>query len=106
MNTTIVNKESAKSIFASLPEFKLSLPKVKEYRLMYFSGVWVTSKRLYAENDAEAIYDAENPTEWDNYESAPVLAEKLKKAGWGVALFCGNRKVKKYSATTFYKTIK
>ena len=101
MNATVINQSIAKSIFANIPEITLSEPRVKEYRLMYFTGVWVTSKKFACESDAEAIYNAENPTEWDNYESAARLAEKIKKAGWGVALFCGNRKVKEYAPSTF-----
>lgn len=84
---------------------------MKEYRLMYFSGVWITHRKFICESDAEAIFDAENPTEWEQItasegvriQSARDLASSLKNAGWGVALFCGKRKVKEYAPTTFYK---
>ena len=64
----------------------LSNPTYKTYRLMYFSGVWVTKEVFAAENDTEAIFDADmtfansNLTDWQH----------------GVALFCGNRRVKNY----------
>lgn len=78
---------------------------------MYFSGVWNTHRKFSCESDGEAIYDAENPTEWEQLtapegiiiKSAKDLAYSLKNAGWGVALFCGGRKVKEYAPTTFNK---
>lgn len=84
---------------------------MKEYKLKYFCGVWNTHRKFTCITDSEAIYDAENPTEWEQItapagvriQSAPDLAESLKNAGWGVALFCGNRRVKEYAPTTFYK---
>ena len=32
--------------------------KVREYVLSYYVGVWETTKRIYAESEEEAIYDA------------------------------------------------
>lgn len=64
----------------------LSTPTFKTYKLMYFFGAWITKEVIAAENDAEAIFDADRTfadsrlSEWKN----------------GVALFCGNRKVKQY----------
>ena len=55
----------------------------KEYKLMYFFGVWHTNCKLYAENDSEAIYDADR--------CVKVANDKLDYALW-----CGNRKVKEY----------
>lgn len=57
----------------------------QEYRLMYLFGAWVTGAKIYAETDAEAIFDAT--------ERANELAAKWPN---GVALWCGNRLVKRY----------
>ena len=53
---------------------------------MYFFGVWVTKESFAAENDAEAIFDAD------------MIFDNSKLTDWqhGVVLFCGNRKVKTY----------
>lgn len=65
-----------------------------EYTLMYYYGCWVTKMKIYAENDAEAIYDAEHSG----------LSPKLT-----YALFQGNRKVKEFNdhkidkSCNFYK---
>lgn len=59
------------------------IPELKEYRLMYLFGAWVTSAVIYAESDAEAVFDADNEPK--------VASGKLR-----YALFCGNRKVKEY----------
>lgn len=32
---------------------------MREYRLMYLFGVWITSSKIYAETDKEAIFDAD-----------------------------------------------
>lgn len=58
----------------------------KEYRLMYYYGVWMTSKILYAECDAKAIFDARNEF-------------KQAKATYRLpyALWCGNRLVKRFN---------
>ncbi len=61
--------------------------RVKEYRLMYLFGAWVTSDVLHAESDAEAIHDAD--------ELPRVASDKLQ-----YVLFCGNRRVKTYPAPT------
>lgn len=58
--------------------------RVKEYRLMYYVGVWFTSERFCAESDAEAIFDAD-------------MAEKKAQDRLQYALFCGNRLVKRYA---------
>lgn len=60
--------------------------KTSEYRLMYFFGVWFTREVIYAENDAEAIFDSD-----DSYK-----ASGLEKWQYSVALWCGNRMVKSY----------
>lgn len=70
----------------ALKNITISAPAVKEYRLMYFYGVWATSRKFYAETDAEAIFDADAD-----------FPEDLHK--WtGVALWQGNRCVKTYHA--------
>ncbi|MDE6534500.1 MAG: hypothetical protein K2K82_00650 [Muribaculaceae bacterium] len=61
-----------------------ALPKVKEYALMYLFGAWVTAEKFCAENDAEAVFEADRLPK--------VAADKLE-----YALFCGNRRVKTYS---------
>ena len=71
MTTTINNTNEATTTF-------------KTYRLMYFFGVWVTKSIIPAEDDKEAAFLAE-------YEMG-----NLKDWQHGVALFCGNRKVKTY----------
>ena len=74
-----------------------TLPKTKEYRLRYFFGTWMTSSIIFAENDAEAIHDADE-----------VYNENGNLADWRypVALWCGNRKVKEYNCRSIYGTIK
>lgn len=64
----------------------LSNPTFRTYKLMYFFGTWITKEVLTAENDAEAIFDAD------------MVFANSQLTGWqhGVALFCGNRKVKTY----------
>lgn len=64
----------------------LSEVATREYRLMYMYGAWVTKSVIYAENDAEAIFDAD----MDFSDS------QLGEWKHGVALFCGNRMVKSY----------
>lgn len=56
---------------------------IKEYKLMYLFGTWITSERIYAESDEEAIYDAD--------ECKKIASDKLQYALW-----CGNRLVKRY----------
>ena len=64
----------------------ITLPTLKTYKLMYFFGVWVTKSIIPAENDKEAIFDSDD-----------IFSEsRLKDWKHGVALFCGNRKVKTY----------
>ena len=64
----------------------LSTPTFKTYKLMYFFGAWITKEVIAAENDAEAVFDADQTFADSNL------------SGWkyGVALFCGNRKIKEY----------
>lgn len=68
-------------------------PEIREYKLMYLFGAWVSSATIYAENDAEAIQDADNLPR--------VASDKLQ-----YCLFCGNRRVKMYSAPTHPKACK
>lgn len=70
--------------------------KTKEYRLRYFFGTWMTSRIIYAENDAEAIHDAD-----EAYNENGNLADWQ----YPVALFCGNRKIKEYNYRNIYGTI-
>lgn len=56
----------------------------KEYRVMYLWGAWITKAVIYAENDTEAIHDAQE------------YAKDMKSWKEGVALWCGNRLVKEY----------
>jgi hypothetical protein len=59
----------------------------KEYRLMYYYCAWVTSSIIIAESDEEAIHDAD-----------AIMAERnVSNFRGNIALFCGNRKVKKYN---------
>ena len=53
---------------------------------MYMFGAWVTKEVIAAECDAEAVYDAD----------ATFATSRLGEWKYGVALFCGNRKVKEY----------
>lgn len=57
-----------------------------EYRVMYFFGCWMTAQKIYAENDAEALFDAQ---------------DVAMKADLRYALFCGNRKVKELKTPTW-----
>ena len=65
---------------------KTSTLKLREYRLMYFYGAWITKERFAAETDAEAIFDAD----------ATFNNSHLKNWAHGVALFRGNKRVKTY----------
>ena len=68
-----------------LDEIKLYEPTLKTYRVMYYFGAWLTHKTITAENDAEAIHDAD-----EIMQKAPAK-DKLTYALWD-----GNRKVKVY----------
>ena len=61
----------------------VSVPDVKEYRLMYLFGAWVGHSRVYAETDAEAIHDAT-----DDY-----ISSTLPRWPYRVALWEGSRLV-------------
>jgi hypothetical protein len=67
-------------------DITLSTPTFKTYNLMYYFGAWVTKEVIAAENDAEAIFDAD----------ASIADSNLSGWKYGVALFCENRKVKQY----------
>lgn len=58
--------------------------KVKNYKLMYLYGAWITAANIYAETDAEAIFDAED-------ELKNKRAKQLRYALWD-----GNRMVKEF----------
>lgn len=58
----------------------------RKYRLMYFFGAWVTKEVIYAENDAEAIFDADEVYKTSN----------MNNWKYAVVLWCGNRRVKYY----------
>jgi hypothetical protein len=77
----------------SIVKVSTEMPKTKEYRLRYFFGTWMTSSIIFAESDAEAIFDADE-----------VYNENGNLADWQypVALFCGNRKVKVYNNRSIY----
>ena len=60
--------------------------QVKEYKLMYLFGAWISKCSICAECDEEAIFDADDA----------FASSRLKEWKNGVALFCGNRMVKKY----------
>ena len=64
----------------------LSNTNTKEYRLMYCFGTWVTKEVIIAESDQEAVFDAD----------ASFSDSNLSGWKYGVALFCGNRKIKEY----------
>lgn len=66
--------------------FECRAIEVKEYRLMYKFGCWVTSSIICAENDSEAIFDAD--FDYQNAKATDTLQ---------YALWCGNRLVKKYN---------
>ena len=67
----------------------LSTPVITEYRLMYTFGGWHTDIKIFAENDAEAIHDADER-----------FAENKALQGWQyqVALwdYTYGRRVKQY----------
>ena len=87
MTTTTNNNEMSKFINA-MNSVKISnkLPKMKEYRLRYFFGTWVTKSIIPAECDKEAIFDADEVYSESN----------INNWQYPVALWCGNRKVKSY----------
>ena len=60
--------------------------KLNTYKLMYMFGAWVTKEIIAAESDKEAIHDADE-----------IFANsRLQSWENGVALWCGNRIVKRY----------
>lgn len=81
--TTLLN------IFKSVNQVESEFT-TREYRLMYFYGVWHTKSMIYAESDAEAIYDARCEVKG----SKAAVNGKLPCALW-----CGNRIVKKFNYT-------
>lgn len=56
--TTTINNTNALAELANT-SIEVNAPEPKEYRLMYFWGAWVTKYIIYAESDAEAIFDAD-----------------------------------------------
>lgn len=60
----------------------------REYRLMYFFGCWLTKSMIYAESDAEAIFDARCEVK----ETKAAVNGQLP-----YALFQGNKLVKRYN---------
>lgn len=84
--TTTMTQTTIAQLNEILANVKVSAPQVSEYRLMYKFGAWVTKSIICAENDAEAIFDAD----MDFSDS------RLGEWKHGVALFCGNRMVKSY----------
>lgn len=82
--TTLVQQmnEAGKQISNQTPNFK-------EFRIMYFFGVWHTARRIAAETKDEAIFDADA-----YYRDEARATDKLYYALW-----CGNRLVKAYNFT-------
>lgn len=75
----------AQDIIQEIMEYKKQL-NIKEYKLMYIFGGWVLKSKVYAQDDNEAIRDADE-----------VFGEsRLQNWPHGVALFQGNRQVKRY----------
>ena len=64
----------------------IEIPNLRTYKLMYKYGAWVTKEVLACESDYEAIFDADMTFNSSN----------LKNWTNGVALFQGNRMVKRY----------
>lgn len=87
MAKTVFNHEGIKALaekFAAIGEVDVrERVYVKEYRLMYLFGGWFTKEKFYAEDDREAIEDADR--------MAKVASDKVQYALW-----CGNRMVKRY----------
>jgi len=79
------NREAALTIITGTLLLIEKAQVVKEYRVMYFFGAWVTKSVIPAESDKEAIFDAQDD------------AASLMQKGFKVALFCGNRKVMSYN---------
>ena len=77
----------------TLPTITLNETNFKTYKLMYFFGAWYTSETFAAESDNEAIFDAD-----DSYNG------NTNRRNWHypVALWCGNRIVKKYNNNSIY----
>lgn len=61
-------------------------PQFHTYKLMYKFGAWISKETFAAESDKEAIFDAD----------MTFAASRLQSWANGVALFCGNRLVKRY----------
>ena len=62
----------------------------KEYRLVYCYGIWYTAEKIFAESDAEAIFDADN--------NPRIANDKLE-----YRLICGNKTIKTYTQSAEYK---
>ena len=79
------NREAALTIITGTMLLLEKAGTMKEYRVMYFFGTWITKSVIPAECDKEAIFDAKED------------ADSLMAKGFKVALFCGNRQVKSYN---------
>ncbi len=75
-----------RTIFEIMQEVKMSEPTFKTYKVMYKFGAWVTKATFAAENDTEAIHDADEI----------FNASGLQNWAHGVALFSGNKMIKQY----------
>ena len=62
----------------------------KEYRLVYCYGIWYTAEKIFAESDAEAIFDADN--------NPRIANDKLE-----YRLICGNKTIKTYPQSAEYQ---
>lgn len=74
-----------------MEEMEIKNPRVKEYRIMYLWGVWITHAKVYAETDEEAIFDADEVFK---------NAKNLHNWKMGVCLIQGDRFVKTYVERT------
>ena len=79
---------TASSFAQVLNQVQLNETATREYRLMYFFGAWIPKCTIIAENDKEAVFDAD-----EAFENSRLGEWKHR-----VALFCGNRLVKEYKA--------
>lgn len=75
----------AQDIFAEMEEYRKQL-NIKEYRLMYIFGGWVTREVICAQDDNEAIFDSD-----ESFRNS-----RLHNWPHGVALFQNGRMVKRY----------
>lgn len=63
-----------------------TVTKMRTYKFMYMFGCWISKETFASESDKEAIFDADM-----------IFANsRLQDWNHGVALFSGNRLVKRY----------